>query len=186
QAQVQKFKDFLAAHREELEVLRIWYSQPARRKETTFRMIRELADALMRPPWGLDHEQLWGAYAQLHKDKVRNAGPQRMLTDILAILRFELGEDTELRPFSESLNLRFRDWVFRRNAGPSQFTEAQMEWLRMIKDHITTSLRIDRGAFDYSPFAEQGGLGKVWSLFGEELAGGVGRDERGVGGVMNA
>jgi type I restriction enzyme R subunit len=46
-----------------------------------------------------------------------------------------------------------------------------MQWLRMIKDHIATSMHMGRDDFDYNPFAELGGLGKAWVIFGEKLDG---------------
>jgi len=39
----------------------------------------------------------------------------------------------------------------------------------MIRDHIAANLGIETGDFDYAPFSQQGGLGKVHQLFGEEL-----------------
>lgn len=39
----------------------------------------------------------------------------------------------------------------------------------MIRDHIAANLGIDTDDFDYVPFSQQGGLGKVYQLFGEEL-----------------
>ncbi|NLV25480.1 MAG: hypothetical protein GXY54_11955, partial [Deltaproteobacteria bacterium] len=42
-------------------------------------------------------------------------------------------------------------------------------WLVMIRDHIAGNLRIETEDFDYAPFAQQGGIGKVWQLFGDDL-----------------
>jgi len=39
----------------------------------------------------------------------------------------------------------------------------------MIRDHIAANLGIETDDFDYAPFSQQGGLGKVHQLFGEEL-----------------
>jgi len=41
-------------------------------------------------------------------------------------------------------------------------------WLRMIKDHIVSSVRIDKDDFELSPFVDEGGLGKFYQLFGGE------------------
>ena len=39
---------------------------------------------------------------------------------------------------------------------------------RQIKDHIVSSVRIDKDDFELSPFVDEGGLGKMWKLFGEK------------------
>ena len=57
-----------------------------------------------------------------------------------------------------------------RHAGTTEkFNEAQMNWLRMLRDHICHSLHVDRSDLDMSPFDAQGGLGKMWQLFGESM-----------------
>lgn len=38
-----------------------------------------------------------------------------------------------------------------------------------MKDHITISCCITRYDFDYAELAAQGGLQKVWSVFGSQL-----------------
>lgn len=37
------------------------------------------------------------------------------------------------------------------------------------RDHIAANLGIDPQDFDYAPFAQEGGLGKVHRLFGNDL-----------------
>ena len=44
-----------------------------------------------------------------------------------------------------------------------------MKWLEMIRDHIAANLRIAPDDFEYAPFSQEGGLGKVHQLFGERL-----------------
>ena len=38
----------------------------------------------------------------------------------------------------------------------------------MIKDYVANSFHIDRDDFDLSPFNSNGGLTKMWNLFGEQ------------------
>lgn len=45
----------------------------------------------------------------------------------------------------------------------------QLKWLEMIRDHIAANLGIEPDDFEYAPFAQEGGLGKVYQLFGEHL-----------------
>jgi len=168
---IDTFKKFIAENKNEILALRIFYSQPYKRRELTFTMIKELNEALQKPPYLLTTERIWNAYMQLEQDKVKGAPAKKMLTDIIALMRYEMGADKELRPYQETINQNFKAWVFKKNAGNRQFTDEQMEWLRMIKDHIATSVHLDKDDLDNTPFAERGGLGKVWQLFGDEVDG---------------
>jgi type I restriction enzyme R subunit len=91
-----------------------------------------------------------------------------MLADIVSLLRFELGIDQDLRPFSDMVDSNFRDWVFSKNAGHIHFTGEQMNWLRMIKDFIAASLWVIKDDLNLSPFNDSGGLGRFYALFGAD------------------
>lgn len=166
---INNFRRFIEENKDEITALRILYSQPERRKELTFAMIKELSDALANPPYSLSPEGLWNAYQRIKPQLVRAKTPQRMLTDIISLIRFELQMTDTLEPYSEAVNRRFKDWVFKRNAGHKQFTEEQMNWLWMMKDHIISSVRIEPDDFDMTPFDRAGGLGKLYTLFGDEF-----------------
>jgi type I restriction enzyme, R subunit len=169
QKTVDIFKRFLIEKMDEITALRIFYSQPYQRRHLTYKMIKELNEILMRQPYSLTTEKLWYAYERLDGDKVKGTGTKRMLTDIISLLRYELRNDDELSPFSDIVNRNFKKWIFNKNSGNIQFTEEQTEWLRMIKDHIAASVNIENDDFDNTPFAEHGGLQKVWMLFHSEL-----------------
>ena len=49
------------------------------------------------------------------------------------------------------------------------FTPDQLAWLNLIRDHIATSLSIEPDDFDFSPFNQQGGIGKAHKVFGDQL-----------------
>jgi type I restriction enzyme R subunit len=59
-------------------------------------------------------------------------------------------------------------WTLKRNAGAVHFSEEQMEWLRLIKDHIAVSLSIEPEDLDLNPFDRRGGLGRFYEVFGEQ------------------
>ena len=50
-----------------------------------------------------------------------------------------------------------------------KFTPEQVEWLQMVRDHITTSIHIERNDLGMAPFDAKGGLGKMYQLFGADL-----------------
>ena len=51
------------------------------------------------------------------------------------------------------------------------FTEEQVRWLEAICNHIAGSVSMTPSDFQYAPFNQQGGLGKAYELFGDELPG---------------
>jgi len=171
-ATVQAFADYLREHRDEIAALDFFYQQPYQRRPLTFAMIEELHDALSRPPLMLTTERLWSAYARVQASQVKGADTRRQLTDLVALVRFALGLDDELKPFADSVDKRFQEWIFRHNAQrATSFTDEQTQWLRLIKDHIASSCSISREDFDYAQLAARGGLQKAWGVFGEQLDG---------------
>ncbi len=172
QKTIQSFQDFIAAHKDEIAALSFFYAQPYQRRQLTYEMIEELHDALSRPPLLLTTEKLWAAYARVQQSQVKGAGLKRQLTDLIALVRYAIGLDSELHPYAEQVNRRWQEWIFRHNARRGNaFTTEQTEWLRLIKDHIAASCAIARDDFDYAPFADKGGLQKAWGMFGSELDG---------------
>ena len=170
---IRTFADHLAAHRDEIAGLSFFYQQPYQRRALTFEMIEALHEHLSRPPLMLTTERLWSAYARVHANQVKGADRQRQLTDLISLVRFAAGMDgegAELRPFADEVDKRFADWVFRHNGQrATAFTPEQMEWLRLMKDHIAASCAIGRPHFNYAAFAAKGGLQKAWGVFGGEL-----------------
>ena len=88
--------------------------------------------------------------------------------DIVSLIRFELGYTKELDLYAAEVNLKFRDWIFKKNAGNIQFNEEQTAWLQMIRDHVAVSLSITKDDLDLDPFGEQGGLARFFQLFGNK------------------
>ncbi len=172
QQTIQSFTDYLKQHKDEIAALSFFYQQPYQRRQLTFDMIEELHDHLARPPLILTTERLWSAYARVQAAQVKGADTKRQLTDLVSLVRFALGLDTELRPFADQVDRRFQEWIFRHNAQrATAFTPEQTEWLRLIKEHIASSCSISRDDFDYAELADKGGLQKAWSVFGEQLDG---------------
>ncbi len=105
----------------------------------------------------------------LDRDKVRGASGQRLLTDIVSLVRFALHQKNELVPYAEQVRERFRAWMTQQANSGRSFTEEQVRWLEMIRDHVATSLEITVDDFDLTPFTEEGGLGRATQVFGQNL-----------------
>jgi type I restriction enzyme R subunit len=176
---VQSFEQFIADHKDEITALQILYAKPYKQR-LTFEAVKELADAIEKPPYLWNESQLWQAYAALEASKVKGASGRRILTDLVSLVRFAIHQDNELIPFPERVNANFKAWLATQQQTPSplrgegggggeRFTPEQLKWLEMIRDHIAANLGIEPDDFEYAPFAQQGGLGKVYQLFGDEL-----------------
>ena len=88
---------------------------------------------------------------------------------LVSLLRRIVGLDEHLTAFDGLVNRRFQDWVFKRHRGDApKFTEEQMNWLHMIRDHIATSFHVAPDDLDLSPFDRRGGLGRFYQLFGRD------------------
>jgi len=167
---VNSFKDFIEKNRDELTALQIIYGKPYGQRRLTYEAIKQLAEAIRKPPYNLTPELLWMAYEQLEKSKVKLAGPQKLLTDIVSLVRFAVGASDVLEPFGEVVNRRFSEWLAEEESSGKKLTDEQKEWLAMIKDHIATSLSIGMDDFENVPFNQKGGAVKAHQLFGQELS----------------
>ncbi len=165
---VQSFEQFIADHKDEITALQILYAKPYKQR-LTFEAVKELADAIEKPPYLWNESQLWQAYAALEASKVKGASGRRILTDLVSLVRFAIHQDNELVPFPERVNANFKAWLAGQESAGKQFTADQRRWLEMIRDHIAANLGIEPDDFEYAPFAQEGGLGKVYQLFGDEL-----------------
>jgi type I restriction enzyme R subunit len=170
-ALVGSFRQFIEENKDELTALQILYSRPYGQRQLTYAHVKELAQAIGRPPYGLTPEALWQAYEQLEAARVRGAGPQRLLTNLVSLLRYALGQTEILEPFPAVVQERYDAWLAEQRAAGRAFTPEQTVWLEMIRDHIAASLAIGLEDFEYAPFYEKGGVMKAYRLFGEELTG---------------
>lgn len=163
---IQTFRAFIEANKDEILALRIIYSQAYRDRPMVIGALKTLYEKLKAQ--GITIDRLWDCYAIAKPDRVRGRSTIHQLADLIAMIRFEMGCGDNLQPFAETVNYNFKQWIFRRNAGAVHFTEEQMEWLRLVKDHIAVSLSIEPEDLELNPFDRKGGLGRFYEVFGEE------------------
>jgi type I restriction enzyme R subunit len=165
---VKDFSEYLELHKDEIKALSIFYNQPYNRRAITFKMIKAVYDKLTLEKPMLALEAVWNAYATL--EEVKSQQPKDELTALVSLIRRACGIDHELKAFDKTIEANFKNWIFKQNAGQhNRFTDEQMDWLRMIKDHVVCSYHIELDDLDYTPFDSQGGRGKMFQLFGNEM-----------------
>ena len=168
EAMAQDFQQYLAANRDEIEALTIFYAQPHRRRGLTYAMIREVFDRLKNDKPRLAPLRVWQAYALL--DDYKGSQPVSELTALVALIRRACGIDAKVSAYSETVRRNFQNWIMTPHSGSGEkFNEEQMEWLRMIRDHIISSFHLDREDLDMAPFDGKGGMGRMYQLFGGRM-----------------
>ncbi|MCE7922192.1 MAG: restriction endonuclease subunit R [Haliscomenobacteraceae bacterium CHB4] len=160
---IEGFREYIETYKDEVAAFRIFYEQPYQQRHWTYRMVKEILEHLKRHRPQLAPFRIYEAYAEL--DNIPKDQPKSELIALVAILRRELGLDARLDPWDEKVRRNFQDWAFRKQAGALKFTEEQMDWLRMIRDHIAASVSISEDDLDFAPFDAKGGRGKMWQLF---------------------
>lgn len=164
---VSDFETFCREHRDRLDALTIYYTQPQRRAHVTLAQIQTVLDALRQQAPRLAPLRVWDAYARL--DAVPdNARPLTELIALVALLRRACGIDQKLTPFADTVRRNFRDWILRKNAG-QPFNAEQTAFLQLIRDHMTTACHLEREDLEFTPFDRKGGLGRMYELFGDGM-----------------
>ena len=159
---IHNFKRFINEHIDELSALQILCNFSGAHGTLTEDSLVELEESLINRPDVLTYESLWFAYQRRLPNSVRGNAERR--TDIIPLIRFAIGESNFLEPFSVTVNRNFEEWLDGR-----EFTSEQLDWLKLIREHITTSLDIRISDFEFTPFTERGNGAKVYQLFGDEL-----------------
>ena len=163
------FRQFIEDHKDEIEALQILYSRPYR-AGLRYGQVKELAEAVRRPPVAAPLERLWQAYEAVEPEKVKGHGGEQ-LVDVVALVRHALDPNSPLVPVGMTVEERYRQWLARQAEAGVTFTAEQRKWLDAIKNHIASSLHIEQDNFDDLPFNQMGGLGRAYELFGEGLSG---------------
>ncbi|HEY4289169.1 MAG TPA: DEAD/DEAH box helicase family protein [Puia sp.] len=163
---IRNFTAWIEAHRDVITALQIFYSQPHRRRELSYSMIKDLCEKIKIEQPLLAPVHVWKAYEQL---KQADGSPKNELVALVSIVRKISGIDKQLTGYDKTVDRNFQQWILRQNAGKhNRFTEEQMRWLRMIKEYIASSFHVDKDDFELDPFNKEGGLGKFYQLFKEE------------------
>ncbi len=158
------WKEYIAEHRDDIDTLQVMYGQ---RDGQVLDRLERLAAEVQAPPYRLSPEAVWDAYERLDASKVKGRMRSR-IADLLALLRFELGLDQELKPFAEVIEWRWQQWLQEQDA-TARFTAEQMQWLELMKDVVTESLVVTAADFDLGELAARGGLGRAHTDFGGNL-----------------
>lgn len=163
---ISNWQQFIKDHQNELDAIQIIYQQPYQQRHLSYEQIERLAEEIAQPPYNLAPIEVWKAYEQLEKSKVKAVPAKELLTNIISLIRFSTGLSDVLEPFPALVEQRFQNWLKQQDA---QFQPEQLAWLNQIKDQIAQNAEMTVEDFNYIPFNQEGGLLKARELFGKQL-----------------
>jgi type I restriction enzyme R subunit len=168
---IQSFRDYIEEHRAEIDALQILYSRPYKQRLTE-PMLKELEEKLKKSFGTAPVDSVWNAFERVEGQNVKGRkSAVHRFADLIPLVGHALKQQPVLKPFAESVEERFNEWLMDKAQAGATFTPDQLAWLNLIREHIATSLSIEPDDFDYAPFSQEGGLGKAAQLFGAELPG---------------
>ncbi len=132
-------------------------------------MLKELEKKLRDNHAAWTEDNLWNAFAATWPGKVKGRTQAGRFTDLVALVRFALGQQSVLAPFADSVSEQFNEWLMDKARAGVKFSAEQLAWLNLIRDHIATAISIEPEDLELSPFNQRGGLGKAHQLFGNDL-----------------
>jgi type I restriction enzyme R subunit len=159
-------------HREEITALQQSLNGRTGRSVTAaeaYQLLKDFASRIARPPHQWTVDRLWRAY-----QRSGEAGtPQETklgTPDLLPLIRYELGLDSNIIPYREMVQHRYLDWLSRRHQIGAVDTIQQRWWLDGIVENIATTIRFDESDLDRVPFTARGGTDGFLRAFGDDRA----------------
>ncbi len=164
---VESWIKYVEDNRNEITAIQMLYSKP-KNVGITYKEIKELAERIRRPhpTWTVD--VLWNAYLALEPTKVRKSAVHTT-TDLVSLVRFTLGQMSELVPYAQLVEERYAGWLLQQENLGVKFTDNQRWWLDRIKDAISQSAHFDVKDLEMSPFTERGGTDGVLAELGNSV-----------------
>jgi type I restriction enzyme R subunit len=113
---------------------------------------------------------VWQAYKRLEASLVRGAPSDKVLTDIISLVRFATGQADTLEPYALRVEQKYNLWLGRQKKAGRDFTDDQLKWLKAIRDYLAANVEIaPADLIKDEPFTAWGGAVAALRLFGADL-----------------
>ncbi|WP_433023275.1 DEAD/DEAH box helicase family protein [Kribbella sp. CA-294648] len=155
--QIDRWSRLLEDERDKIAAISVALSSPRSvAPSEAYAALKELADTIRRPDFAWTPQVLWTYYEDLGRAGDRPS-KEAGVPDLISLIRYELGVDSELKPYRETVDERFDGWLLRQRQAGIEFTEEQMWWLEAIRDVVASDVGIAPPDFRAEPFTKRGG-----------------------------
>ena len=108
---ITNWQQFIADHKDEIDAIELIYRQPYQTRHLSYEAINQLVEAIEQPPYDIAPVEVWKAYEQLQKARVRGAPPESKLPVLISLIRLTTGISDVLEPFNDIVHERFETWL---------------------------------------------------------------------------
>lgn len=167
---VESWQAYLDEHRDEITAIQLLTE--ARERRVSFHDIQELADRIARPPYNWTPDIIWNAYVALGAEYRGSATTRsrHALIDLVSLIRYTVGADTELVPYAAKVNEKYAAWLAQQEQSSVTFSDAERWWLDRMVQVIASSAGITLTDLDNPPFIENGGTDGAIRDLGDRAA----------------
>ena len=169
---IDSFRKFIDANKDELDALSIIYHQNYKSRQLTRAVINELYERLKFE--NLSINNLWNAYKRTKNTTQKSPvkplkSTEEKLTNLIQLVRFELGFDSELKDFGGVANSRFELFKGRQIKKGIEFSAEQLAFLTHIKDYIIANAYLANDDLQgiNNAYGDTNGIFVAKALFGE-------------------
>ncbi|MFC7648761.1 DEAD/DEAH box helicase family protein [Streptosporangium lutulentum] len=163
QEAVQSFRQFVQENQDEVIVQQLRHGSGPR---LTYAQLQDLTDRVKRLPNVYNVDFLWRSYEELGEAPSLGEG-EAAVTDLVSLLRRELGVDREVRPFRSIIEERYATWRVSQERAGVAFTSEQRWYLDNIVGVIATSVEVTVKDLHGMPFDQRGGAYGFADAFGD-------------------
>lgn len=166
---ISNWQQFIKDHQNELDAITLIYQKPYQQRHLSYELIEQLTEQIKQPPYNIAPLEVWKAYEQLQKDKVKGVPAKELLTNLVSLIRYATQQKNELEPFEQTVDKNYQAWLKQTASAGANFNDEQLDWLNKIKEQIAHNAEMTLEDFEYTPFNQDGGLIKARQLFGQGL-----------------
>lgn len=145
-----RFATFIQAKQSEIEALQVLMSRPQDWRTDVLDGLRQKLRSA-----SFDERDLQKASELVH----------HRLADIISLVKHAAKDASPIYTAEERV-----DHAMTQLLAQNQFSDEQLQWLQLIREHLIKNLTIELDDFDAPIFFQRGGLGKAKKVFAGELA----------------
>lgn len=164
QQTVESFRAYLAEHHDSIMLIRA--VEGGGTAKLSWAEVTDLTNRIERLPKVGNVTRLWTCY-EASGTPMGTRGHEAKPTDLVSILRYELGLDSELKPFRTVVEERYAAWLTRHESAQGQFSPMQKWFLDRLCEIVIGSAEIADDTLDCAPFDSRGGEDAFYDAFGD-------------------